>query len=158
MQDKEKLYKNLEIIVKSMNLLKIPIIWVEQVPQNLGPTIKEVSDNLTDLSPIAKNSFSCCANDQFMEELDSKSRKQILLTGIETHICVFQTANDLFLNGYEVQVISDCVSSRTESNRNLGLTRINQTGALITSVEMILFELLKSTDTEGFKGIVKLIK
>ena len=158
MHDKDNLYKNLEIIVKSMNFLKIPIVWMEQVPEKLGPTIRQVADILPDLEPIPKYTFSCCGNYQFLEKLGSIKRKQILLTGIETHICVFQTAVDLLADGYNVQVISECVSSRTKSNKALGLERINQAGGLTTSVEMILFELMKSTKADGFREITKIIK
>ena len=158
MHNKDNLYKNLEIIVKSMNILAVPIIWMEQVPDKLGPTIQQVADNLPDLEPIPKYTFSCCGNDQFMEKLDSIERKQILLTGIETHICVYQTAHDLIKEGYKVQAINDCVSSRTESNKTLGLNRIKDAGGSITSTEMILFELMKSTKAQGFREITKLIK
>ena len=158
MYDKDKLYKNLGIISKSMNLLKIPIIWMEQVPDKLGPTIDEIAINLSDISPIAKYTFSCYDNDEFKEKLKSMKRKQILLAGIEAHICVFQTANDLISDGYDVGVISDCVSSRVESNKNVGIERMNQAGVVTTSCEMVLFELMKSTKAEGFKEITRLIK
>ncbi|MCP3900438.1 MAG: hydrolase [Desulfobacteraceae bacterium] len=158
MHDKEKLYKNLEIITKSMNLLKVPIVWIEQVPDKLGPTIDEITNNLPDQKPIAKYTFSCCNNDEFIEEIKSLKRKQILLTGIETHICVFQTALDLIDDGYEVGVIADCVSSRTQSNKDIGITRMNQAGVVTTSCEMVLFELMKSTKADGFREITKLIK
>ncbi|MCK5312572.1 MAG: hydrolase [Desulfobacteraceae bacterium] len=158
MHGKDHLYKNFEIIVKSMNILKIPIIWMEQVPDKLGPTIQQITNHLPDLEPIPKYTFSCCGNDEFMEKLKSIERKQILLTGIETHICVYQTACDLIKKGYEVQVIDDCVSSRTQSNKTIGLKRIKEAGGSVTSTETILFELMKSTKAEGFREITKLIK
>ena len=158
MYNKDNLYKNLEIIVNSMNILKVPIIWMEQVPDKLGPTIQQVAASLPELEPIPKYTFSCCGNDQFMEKLDFIKRKQILLTGIETHICVYQTACDLIEKGYEVQVIEDCVSSRTQANKTLGINRINRAGGSVTSTEMVLFELMKSTKAQGFKEITKLIK
>ncbi len=158
MHGKDELFKNLEIIVKSMNTLKIPIIWMEQVPEKLGGTIDEIALNLPDSTPVPKYTFSCCANSQFLEKIESMQRKQVLLTGIESHICVYQTACDLISDGYDVQVISDCVSSRTILNKNIGLKRMSQAGALTTSSEMILFELMKSTKSEGFREITKLIK
>jgi nicotinamidase-related amidase len=158
MHNKDNLYKNLEIIVKSMNALEVPIIWMEQVPDKLGPTISNITDNLQDLEPIPKYTFSCCGNDAFNERLASLKRKKILLTGIETHICVYQTACDLIEKGYQVQVIEDCVSSREQSNKILGLNRIEKAGGSITSCEMILFELMKSTKAKGFREITKLIK
>ncbi len=158
MYEKDKLYRTLEIITKSMNLLNIPIVWVEQVPDKLGPTIDEVANNLPDKTPIAKYTFSCCNNNEFMEEVKSLNRKQILLTGIETHICVFQTALDLIKDGYEVGVIEDCVSSRTQLNKDIGIKRMNQAGVVTTSCEMVLFELMKSTKADGFREITGLIK
>ena len=158
MHDNDKLYKNLEILVKSMNILKIPIIWMEQMPENLGPTIEQISNNLPDLKPIPKSTFSCCGDDQFLKKLESIKRNQVLVTGIETHICVYQTACDLISKGYDVQVVADCVSSRVHSNKTIGLERINQAGGLTTSTEMILFELLKSAKSDGFREITRLIK
>lgn len=158
MHNRDDLYKNLEILVKSMNILNIPIIWMEQVPDKLGPTIKEISDILPDLKPIPKFTFSCCGNDQFMQEISSLQQKQILVTGIETHICVYQTSVDLIKKGFQVQVVEDCVSSRTESNKTLGINRIKNAGGSVTSCEMILFELMKSTKSQGFKEITQLIK
>ena len=158
MHEEANIYKNLEIIIKAMNVFKVPILWMEQVPDKLGPSIEQVSDNLYDLMPIPKYTFSACGNNQFMDKLGLLKRKQILLTGIETHICVFQTAHDLLSKGYDVQAIADCVSSRTETNKILGLKRMNEAGATITSCEMILFELMKSTKAEGFKEITRLIK
>jgi isochorismate hydrolase len=158
MHNKEKLYQNLKIIVKAMKILEIPIIWMEQVPDKLGPTINEIADNLHDIKPIAKYTFSCCDNSEFKEKLEFFNRKQILLTGIEAHICVFQTAHDLIADKYEVGVIADCVSSRIELNKKIGLNRMSKSGVMVTSTEMVLFELMKSTKAEGFREITKLIK
>jgi nicotinamidase-related amidase len=158
MHDNEKLYKNLEILIKSVNIFQIPIVWMEQMPEKLGHSIEQVSLNLPDLKPISKHSFSCWENDEFREQIKSMGKNQILLTGIETHICVYQTACDLISHGYDVQVVADCVSSRVYSNKILGLERINKAGGLTTSVEMILFELLKTARAEKFKEITKLIK
>lgn len=158
MHDRETLYKSLEIVVKGMNILEVPVIWMEQVPQSLGPTIEEVSAHLGNMTPIAKNTFSCCDNDQFMDALHRTDRSQILLAGIETHICVYQTAASLIRKGYQVKAIEECVSSRTSRNKQIGLDAIKGVGGMVTSCEMILFELMKSTDAKGFKEIVKLIK
>jgi nicotinamidase-related amidase len=158
MHDRENLYKSLEVMVKGANILEIPVIWMEQVPESLGPTIEEVASHLGERTPIAKNTFSCCENEKFMDALHRIDRNQILLTGIETHICVYQTAADLISREYQVQVIRECVSSRTSRNKQTGLDAIRDLGGRVTSCEMILFELMKSTDAEGFKEIVKLIK
>ncbi|MFO7752297.1 MAG: isochorismatase family protein [Desulfobacteraceae bacterium] len=158
MHEQQRLYNSLEILVKGMNILKIPMIWMEQVPSSLGPTVKEVSDLMGHSTPIAKNTFSCCDSEEFMNEFNRLGRSGILLAGIETHICVYQTAADLVEKGCRVKVVEECVSSRTLNNKQIGLEAIKGIGGTVTSCEMILFELMKSTEAEGFKEIVRLIK
>jgi nicotinamidase-related amidase len=113
---------------------------------------------LPDIKPITKFSFSCCGEEAFPPQMKALGRKQVLLTGIETHVCVYQTAVDLASNGYEVQVVADCVSSRTTFNRDIGLDRMRACGAGITSVETALFELLKVARGDKFKEISRIIK
>ncbi len=158
MHEKDELFRSLEIMVQAMKILEIPIIWMEQVPENLGSTTESVSRHLTGMTPIEKFSFSCCNDLGFKEKFDSFGRKQVLLTGIETHICVFQTGRDLIAQGCEVQVVADCVSSRTLENKRIGIERIVQEGGSVTCVEMILFELLKEARGDRFKQIIRLIK
>ena len=116
MYEKEKLFKSLGTLIQGMKILEVPIIWMEQIPKNLGPTTEAISKYLTGEEPIEKFSFSCCSEPQFMDKFKKAGRTQVLLTGIETHICVFQTGHDLINQGCEVQVVSDCVSSRTKEN------------------------------------------
>lgn len=158
MCDKETLFDSLRIFLTGMKILGVPIIWMEQIPSKLGATVDEIRQLLSEESPIPKESFSCCKEPVFMDTFNNLSRNQVLITGIETHICVYQTARDLVLNGCEVEVVSDCVSSRTQENKSLGLQRIIQAGARITSVEMIFFELLERAQGEHFKKIIRLIK
>ncbi len=158
MHDKDALHGALEILIQGSVRLGVPVIWMEQIPSKLGATIDCLSRHLTDQSPIAKNSFSCCGEPGFMEALTALGRKQVVLAGIETHICVFQTAHDLLKMGYGVQVVEDCVSSRTLANKTTGLNRIRQMGGEITCVEMFFFELMGDTDCDRFRDIVKLIK
>ncbi|MCA1793055.1 MAG: hydrolase [Desulfobacteraceae bacterium] len=158
MHEKEKLFQSLEILIKGMNILEVPILWMEQIPAKLGPTVDEIRPLLAKTSPIEKDSFSCCREPAFMEKFDALSRNQVLITGIETHICVFQTGYELLNKGYEVQVVSDCVSSRTRENKEVGLQRIRHSGAQITSVEMVFFELMRRAKGDHFRQIVKLIK
>ena len=155
---KNDLHRSLEVLVRGMKALDVPLIWMEQIPSKLGPTIELLSRHLGDETPIAKNSFSCCGEPGFMAALKKSGKSQVVLAGIESHICVFQTAHDLIQKGYQVQVVSDCVSSRTEANKNVGLERIRSLGGEITSVEMLFFELMRDTDCSGFRDIVKLIK
>ncbi len=158
MYEKKRLFNSLEIMIQGMKILGVPIIWMEQIPDNLGNTIEELSKHLTNQEPIEKSSFSCCGEPVFMDKFKKAKRDQVLLTGIETHICVFQTGYDLINQGCKVQVVSDCVSSRTKENKDIGIQRIIQSGGSITSLEMIFFELMQAGQGDKFRQIVKLIK
>jgi len=158
MYEKEMLFESIQKLIKGIQVLDIPVIVTEQYPKGLGPTIPEVSNLFPNFQPIPKISFSCCGNERFLQELNDLHRKQVLIAGIETHVCVYQTALDLLSLGYEVQVVTDCVSSRTPANRDIGLNRVSQAGAIPTSTEMALFELLKVADGERFRAISKIVK
>lgn len=158
MHNREALFRNLQIIVKGIRILNIPILWVEQNPVGLGSTIPEIASLMPDLKPIPKMCFSTCRNTEFMEALRASGRKQILLVGIEAHICVYQTAIELLNLGYDVEVVSDGVSSRTMENRDLALAKMRKAGIGLTSVEMILFELLGVAEGGRFKEIAKIVK
>ena len=158
MWEKQPLFDNIEILIKSANILGIPILWCQQYPEALGETIEQIAVHLTDLSPCDKKSFSCCGNDEFAEKLHAVNRSQFLICGIEAHICVYQTAMDLLDMDYDVEVVGDAVSSRTKENRDAALSRIKYGGAAITTTEMALFELLGSADHPNFKDIAKLVK
>jgi len=158
MHEKEKLIENLQKLVKGAQILGLPIILTEQNPKGLGLTVPEVVSLIPDIKPISKFSFSCCDVELFLKELKASKRKQVLLTGIETHVCVYQTALDLLSAGYEVQVVADCVSSRTLENKQIALQRMINEGARITSTEMALFELLRVAEGEKFKELLKIVK
>ncbi len=158
MNEKDRLFNSLVTLVKGMKILEVPIIWMEQIPSKLGPTIEELSSLLPEEKPIEKYAFSCCQEPLFMDRFNGLGRNQVLISGIETHICVFQTAYELLNQGYEVQAISDCVGSRTPENKTIGLNRIVQCGGQVTSLEMVFFELMRQAKGDGFKQIVKLIK
>ena len=158
MHEKEKLFENLQKLVKGAKLLNIPIIITEQNPNGLGPTVSEIAPLLTDIKPVTKFSFSCCSEEPFLRQLEMLNRKQVLLAGIETHVCVYQTAVDLIEAGYEVHTIVDCVSSRTLENKNLALDKMKSEGANLTSVEIVLFELLKTVANPKFKELSKIVK
>ena len=159
MYEKEPLFANLERIIKGVQVLNIPIIWTEQVPEKLGPTLPQFSELLVNSSdPISKATFSCCGVSPFTDALKSLGRQQILITGIETHVCVYQTTLDLLAAGYKVQVVTDAVSSRTPENRHIGLTQMKDAGAALTSTEMALFELLRVAEGAEFKQIAKIVK
>jgi len=158
MHKKEVLFENLQKIIKGAKILGIPVLWAEQNPQGLGPTIPEVATLLSDIQPISKIEFSCCGSEHFVKALKELKRKQVLIAGIEAHICVYQTAIDLIGLGYEVQIVADAVSSRTEGNKKIGLDKTRDAGATLTSIETALFELLKVAEGEKFKEILKIVK
>jgi len=158
MHDKQRLFKNLQKLVKGIQVLGVPILWVEQNPIGLGPTIPEVADLLPTIKPISKMSFSSCRNDRFLKALKNLNRQQVLIAGIETHICVYQTTADLVELGMEVHVVADAVSSRSAENKAIGLQKMRDSGASWTSVETALFELLEVAEGEPFKEILRIVK
>ncbi len=158
MHEKEQLVTHLSQLVKGAAVLGVPILWFEQNPNGLGATIPEVAGLLAQQTPIIKRSFSCCAHPGVWEHIEHVRRRQFLLAGIEAHICVYQTGMELLQRGYDVQIVSDAVSSRTFENKQLGITRIQQAGGVVTSVEMALFELLKIAEGSAFKEILRIIK
>ncbi len=158
MYEKENLFKSLELMIKGMKILNVPILWMEQIPSKLGPTIGEIACLMEGETPIDKFSFSCCNEPKFMEKFKALGRNQVILTGIESHICVYQTGYELLDKGYQVQVAADCVSSRTRENKEIGIQRLVQAGGQVTSVEMLFFELMREARGDAFKQMVKLIK
>ena len=158
MVNRETLFANLQRMVKGALALELPIVWAEQLPDKLGPTITEISELLPDHQPIAKSSFSCCGCDQLMDAIRAKGRKQVLLTGIETHICVYQTARDLLEQGYQVEVIADAVGSRIAENREIGLRKMERAGASIGCTEGVLFEMMRVAGHPAFRTIQGIVK
>jgi nicotinamidase-related amidase len=159
MYQKESLFANLKRMIQGARVLELPVLWTEQVPEKLGETTPEIRELLVEMGrPISKVSFSCCGNEPFMAQLKGLNRKQLLLAGIETHICVYQTALDLLRLDYEVQVVADAVSSRAAENRQIGLERMKEAGARLTSTEMALFELLRAAEGPRFKAITGIVK
>lgn len=155
---RERLVQNLQILLKGARILELPILWLEQYPQGLGPTIPEIATILDGQTPISKTSFSACGEPGFVEALARSGRKQVIVAGIESHVCVYQTTRDLLATGLEVEVIGDAVSSRTEANYRLGIDRMANMGATISSMEMCLFDLLGEAGSDVFKQISQLIR
>ena len=156
--ESEFVINNIATVVQGAKLLQLPILWLEQYPKGLGPTDERIAKHLTDEKVIEKITFSAYDTEEFVQALEQTGRKKILLAGIETHICVYQTATQLLANGYEVEVLADCVSSRTAGNREVGIQKMMQLGANITSVEMALFEMQQIAKGDTFKAISKLVK
>jgi nicotinamidase-related amidase len=158
MADKEALFKNIRILIQAAKILEIPILWCQQVPAALGPTVPEIAELLTGDEPIDKASFSCAGHTAFNAKLEALGRGQVLLCGIETHVCIFQTAMDLLARDLPVTVVADAVSSRTARNRQIGLDRLAAEGATLASTEMVLFELLRTAEHPQFKPVARLVK
>jgi nicotinamidase-related amidase len=158
MHEGEKLLENLQKLVKGMGILGIPMIVTEQNPAGLGTTLPELTNLLTNVKPIPKMSFSCLGEKQFSDELIRIKSKNVILTGIESHVCVYQTAVDLLQNAYTVYVAANCVSSRAKSNIDISLQEMSRNGVRLTTVEMVLFELLKTAENSKFKEISRIVK
>ena len=158
MDDRDTLFKNLHILVSGVKLLNIPIIWMEQVPDKLGSTIPEIKDVLIDQKPIIKDVFSCMKNEEFNNQIKRINPNDIILAGIESHICVYQTAMDLLEKKYNVHIVADAISSRISENKELGIERMLLEGAMKTSVEMLLFEIQGEAKGDRFRQISKLVK
>jgi nicotinamidase-related amidase len=156
--DFDRVAKNVATLVQGARILDIPVLVTEQYPKGLGRTVPEVSRHLDGIEPIEKLCFSAAEAGEFAERLSASGRDQVLLGGIESHVCVNQTADDLLRSGSEVHVAQDAVSSRSEENWTLGLHKMERAGAVITSVETALFELLRAAGTPEFKEIQKLVK
>ncbi|HNY54195.1 MAG TPA: hydrolase [Chitinophagales bacterium] len=151
----EEVIHNANILLKGMEILGVPVIVTEQYPKGLGNTCKEILLG-EDAKVMEKITFSCLANDYIKESVQSK--KQIIICGVEAHICVLKTALDLLDEGYQVHLITDAVSSRKKENKQVAIERMKQSGVFISSTEMILFQLLDKAGTDEFKLISKLIK
>ena len=158
MHDKEKLLRNVVKLIKGVKVLEIPVVLTEQYPKGLGPTIPEIKELLPDIKPIEKVCFNCCDEESFCKSLESLKRRQVLIAGIEAHICVYQTAITLSRAGYEVQVVGDCVSSREPENKLVSLFKMGAAGISPTTTEMALFELLKVAKGDKFKQISNIVK
>lgn len=158
MQGKEELLANALKVVKGAKIFNLPIIITEQIPQKLGQTLPLLAQELDGSSTISKESFSCWGNNHFKEKIELSGRKEVIILGIECHVCVYQTAIDLINHGYAVHVVTDAVSSRTTENSDIGIEAMKNSGAHITSTEMLLFELLHSAGDAKFKEIYKLVK
>jgi len=158
MRDKEKLLRNVLKLIEGAKVLEIPVVLTEQYPKGLGATLPEIRELLPNIEPIEKVCFNCCDEGAFGRALDSLKRKQVLIAGIEAHICVYQTAMALFRSGYEVQVVGDCVSSRDPENQRVSLLKMGVAGVSQTTMEMALFELLKVAKGDKFKQISNIVK
>jgi len=158
MHAREKLFKKARSLIKAANILQIPILWTQQVPCALGATVPQIAELLEHLQPIDKASFSCWGSEEFKDNLKDLNRSQLVICGIEAHVCIYQTAIELRNHGFDCTVAADAVSSRSQTDLQIALERMRQGKIRITSVEMVLFELLKTSRHPQFKQISALIK
>jgi len=158
MYQRDQLFRNLQILARGMQLLGVPIILMEQTPEKLGSTVPEVAAVLEDIEPIEKKTFSCAGAVEFRAQMEELEPSDVVLAGIEAHVCVYQTASDLTDQGYGVHLVVDAVSSRAESNREAGVRRILSDGGHATTTEMLLFELQRSAEGDVFRELIKLVK
>lgn len=150
---------NIARAVRAFGILERPVIVTEQYPKGLGPTVEEIRFSLPDeFEPIVKTAFSAFASPEVRTKLESVGAKQILLCGVETHVCVNQTAHDLIGAGYEVHLLTDCVGSRFDTDKATGLAKMRESGVISSSVEMALFEMLRESTHDRFRDIQALIK
>jgi len=156
--ENEKLTDKLIRLIQGLNVLGIELIITEQYSKGLGNTIQEIQGALGLYNHIEKMSFSCCGLDEFNDTLKDKDKKNVIIAGIESHVCVLQTVIDLINDGYQPILIEDCVSSRNQNDKRIAVERMRQEGAIISTCESILFELLELSGTDEFKAISKIVK
>jgi nicotinamidase-related amidase len=158
--NKEQMVKNSQLLIRLAKILKLPILLTTQYSRGLGATVPEIAALLDDMPAIDKLEFGCFGSEQFRAQLQGLrgDRNTILLCGMETHICVMQTALGALNAGYFVHVASDAVGSRAEWNWKIGLDRMKAAGAVISSTEMMMYELLKCSGTAAFKELLQYLK
>jgi len=160
----ESLVSSICTLVQAARILQLPIVVSEQYAKGLGPTVSEIKSLQTDDSTgplwasFEKNCFSALGCNGLKQHLELRGRKQIIVCGIETHVCVNQTVHDLLLAGYQPHVVVDALASRAEINKKIGLVKMLSSGALPATVEMVLFEMLVEAGTANFKQIQSLVK
>ena len=155
---RDRLLSRLGALIQAAERLDIPVVVTEQYPKGLGPTVREIAESLPEFSPLEKVTFSSCGAEAFLPHLRKLGRTKVLLTGCETHVCCYQTALDLIENGFIVHAVADALCSRVKLNWKTGLASMERAGALPTTVEQALFDLLRTAGTENFKAISRLVK
>ncbi len=159
MADFGEIAARIAVMVEACALLRVPVIVTEQYPKGLGRTASEITTRLPEgIAPIEKVMFSSCGAPEFDLQLRERHIEQVMICGIEGHICVSQTTHDLLQLGYQVHLISDAITTRLPHNRVVALNKMSRAGAVISSVEMSLFELLQTAEAAEFKAIQRLVK
>lgn len=157
-EHREEVVRNLKVLAAAARRLSLPVVVTEQYPKGLGHTLPELREALGPVEPLEKVAFSCCDAEGFTARLKAVKARQVILAGIEAHVCVLMTGLDLLAEGYVVHVAADAVTSRTQGNWRIGVEQLRQAGAVITTTESALFQLLGKADTDDFRTLSKLIK
>ncbi|EGR1757748.1 TPA: isochorismatase family protein [Vibrio parahaemolyticus] len=159
MHESDALIENITKLVKGAKALDLPILWLEQNPERLGPTAEPIREVLESKHlPITKYTFDGCKEATFKVAVENAKVDTWLVCGIESHICVYQTAVSLRQSGYRVELVTDCVSSRTAANKALALAKLTANGVVLTGLEMCLYEMVEDCRAPEFKEILALIK
>ncbi|EGQ8448818.1 hydrolase [Vibrio alginolyticus] len=159
MHESDALIENITKLVKGAKALDLPILWLEQNPEKLGPTAEPIREVLESTHlPITKYTFDGCKEATFKVAVENAKVDTWLVCGIESHICVYQTAVSLRQSGYRVELVTDCVSSRTAANKALALAKLTANGVVLTGLEMCLYEMVEDCRVPEFKEILALIK
>lgn len=158
MSRKDQVTANCLHLIELARLKNMPIVVTEQYPKGLGPTVPELREALKEITPLEKITFSCCGGEGFNEQVASTGRKKIIVTGMETHVCVLTTVLDLLRGGYDVHVVGDAICSRSDDNWRTALEMMRDAGAVITCTESVLFQCLERAGSEEFKIISKRIR
>ena len=158
MKRRDQVVDTIGVLLRLSELLEFPVLHTQQYTRGLGPTVEPIAAALEGTGHVEKIHFSCCGEESFVKRMDALGRRTVLLTGMETHICVLQTALDLLDMGYNVHVPWDAVCSRTDGNRDWGIRFMERAGAIITSSETAIFQLLGRSGTPQFKEMSSLLK
>jgi nicotinamidase-related amidase len=156
-QDGDGVVAAARLLLQAAAILGVPAVATTQNAARLGPIIPAIAERLTE-SPVDKMTFSCCSSSSFVDAINQTHRRIWVICGVETHICVSQTAHDLLQRGHRVHVTADGTSSRTAANHEIGLRKLGHSGAVVTSVETVIYEWLGEAGTAEFREILKLVR
>ena len=158
MSGTQKLEEKTIKLIRGLEALGIPGIVTQQYTKGIGETVPAIAEALGDFEHVEKNTFSCMATEEFVSRLEALGKKDIIVLGIEAHICVQQTVLQLLEAGYNVYLAADCISSRSEDDKLWAISRMGEAGAAITTYEAILYEILRGSKSEGFKAVSAIVK
>lgn len=158
MSNRARLTEQTIRLVKGMKVLGIPAIVTQQYTKGIGETDAAIAEALGDFQHVEKTTFSCLANEEFASRIKSLNKKNIVVCGIEAHICVQQTVLQLLEQGYNVYLVADCISSRSEEDKLWAISRMGEAGAVVTTYESVLYEIMRDSKAEGFKAVSAIVK